>query len=882
MNPISIPPIAMATLVFYVGFYHFLIYRRRKENRENLTFALTCFSVGLYAFCCAGLYNVSSPEVGVEWQRLQGSVLAILGIFLLWFIHDYTGHTNKKIAIGFTVYYIFAALTGLLIRSDLTWSSVPSIKEAWLPFGYNITYNEMAPGILISFQGLVGLIYFIYIITVGIRFYRSGNKKKGVPLLIAMAILCAGLMNDTFISNGFYNFIYLLEYSYIGMILVFTFFLTTKVITAGEIKAALIKSEESYRLIAENVSDVIWTMDMNYKLTYVSPSIYQLRGYTVKETMEQPINEMVLPESIEKTLNIYAEKLNLIESGDPEGWEPYIFEIEQYCKDGTIIWISNNARILMGSDKQPMSILGVTRDITDRVLAESTVKESEKKYRQIYDNIVDVYYEAAIDGTILEVSPSIEKLSQYKREELIGKSLYDLYTNPSERDDLIEVLLKKGNATDYEISLSDKNGQQHVCSLNVEFIIDDKDNPEKIIGVCRDISDRKHAEDEKIKAQRIAGEHEKMALVGQVAGKMAHDFNNILGIIMGNSELALIDCPDDQTKKILELIYNQTIRGKNLTRNLVAFAKDQEPKQEFFSIDEKMDLVLNLLKKDLEGINVMRRYTHGIPDLLADSGMIEHAMVNLVQNSIHALSLTERPEIIVHTYHQGRLVFIEIEDNGCGIPPDFLGEIYEPSFTLKGSKDKTGMYKPDIKGTGYGMSNVKKYIEQHKGSISIHSELQKGTKVTINLPVIKKELTNEEIQKVKKEKSSFEKYILIVEDEQDISDVQYKILTHKSCNHKVDIASNGQVALDLMNRNEYDLISLDYVLPGKFNGMDVYHHVREKNKNIPILFISGNIEFLESIKDLKKKDLYIDHLSKPCKNVDYLNGINQLFENTVI
>jgi len=90
MNPISIPPIAMATLVFYVGFYHFLIYRRQKENRENLTFALTCFSVGLYAFCCAGLYNVSSPEVGVEWQRLQGSVLAIFCISLLWFINDYT------------------------------------------------------------------------------------------------------------------------------------------------------------------------------------------------------------------------------------------------------------------------------------------------------------------------------------------------------------------------------------------------------------------------------------------------------------------------------------------------------------------------------------------------------------------------------------------------------------------------------------------------------------------------------------------------------------------------------------------------------------------------------------------------------------------------
>jgi two-component system cell cycle sensor histidine kinase/response regulator CckA len=397
-----------------------------------------------------------------------------------------------------------------------------------------------------------------------------------------------------------------------------------------------------------------------------------------------------------------------------------------------------------------------------------------------------------------------------------------------------------------------------------------------------ELTERKRTEEENIRVNKSLTEHEKLSLVGQVAGKMAHDFNNILGIIMGNTELALVDCQNDQTKKRLELIFNQTIRGRNLTKNLVAFAKDQEPKQEFFSINEKMDLVLNLLKMDLEGINVIRPYSHGMPPILADSGMIEHAIVNLVQNSIHAVSLIEQPEIKIHTYHQGELIFIEIEDNGCGIPPEFIGEIYEPSFTLKGNKDKAGMYKPDIRGTGYGMSNVKKYIEQHKGNISIHSELQKGTKITINLPVIKKELTDEEIKKVKKETISFEKYILIVEDEQDISDIQYNILTHEPCNHKVDIADNGQVALDLLNRNEYDLISLDYVLPGKYNGMDVYHQIRETNQTIPVLFISGNIEFLESIKNLKKKDSYIDHLSKPCKNIDYLNGINKLFANRAI
>lgn len=410
------------------------------------------------------------------------------------------------------------------------------------------------------------------------------------------------------------------------------------------------------------------------------------------------------------------------------------------------------------------------------------------------------------------------------------------------------------------------------------------------ILIFEDITDRKQAEKEKEKLQlekveaiSMAAETEKLALVGQIAGKMAHDFNNILGVIMGNSELALRKCQDIQTKKKLELIFKQTLRGKNMTRNLVAFAKDQEPKQEFFSIDEKMELVITLLKKDLEGIRVIREYTSGIPELLADSGMIEHAVVNLLLNSIHALSLTQKPEIIIRTGHQEDHLVIEIEDNGCGIPAEFLSNIYEPSFTLKGTKDKSGMYKPGIKGTGYGMSNVKKYIEQHNGTISIHSDLKKGTKVAMAFSIIKKELTAEEITEIKeetkKEKNYFGKYILLVEDEQAISDVQYCILTHEPLNHKVDIADNGQDTIDLLNTNTYDFISLDYSLPGELTGMDIYHHVRKTNKTVPILFISGNINFLESITALRQKDPYIDHLSKPCKNIDYVTCINRLLGN---
>jgi len=533
-------------------------------------------------------------------------------------------------------------------------------------------------------------------------------------------------------------------------------------------------------------------------------------------------------------------------------------------------------------------ISGVSDQIAiaiDRKRAEMTLLESEKKYRHLFQNAPAGIYEIDFEkARFMNVNEVMCEYSGYSEEEFLTMNPMDLLTEDSKNlyiERLGKLSTKENVVGSFEYNIVTKNGQEACVILNNDFIYQN----EKLTGarvVAHDITELKKAQEEKIKAQKIIGEQKKLALVGQVAGKMAHDFNNILGIIMGNTELSMMDCKEEKTKRTLELIFDQTLRGKNLTRNLIAFAKDQEPKQEFFRISEKIDLVVNLLKKDLQGIELIKEDKPGVPDLLADPGMIEHAIINLIQNSIHAIGMSEHPRIILRTYCPDENICFEIEDNGCGITKENLENIYEPSFTLKGTKDITGSYGRAIKGTGYGMANVKKYIEQHKGSISVKSEFGSGTTFTISLPVIKKELTSEEKAEIRKEKMCFDKSILLVEDEPAISGVQYRILSHEPCNHKVDIANDGQVAMDLFDRNQYDFISLDYVLPGKINGMDVYNHIRITDKTIPILFISGNIEFLESIKRLKSKDSNIDHLSKPCKNKDYINGINKLLERALV
>ncbi len=515
----------------------------------------------------------------------------------------------------------------------------------------------------------------------------------------------------------------------------------------------------------------------------------------------------------------------------------------------------------------------------ERKQAEDAVLESEKKYRHLFETAPAGIYEIDFEKQkFVNVNEIICQYSGYTEKEFLNLNPFDLLDEESQKKfaaRLEAVAAGKTISKTVEFKVVKKNGEKLTVLLSCDFIHEGKRLKGAIV-VVHDITERKKMETEKIEAQKLAAEQTKLALIGQIAGKMSHDFNNILGIIMGNIELLLLDCEDPAMEKILKMILNQTIRGKNITRNLVAFARNQEPRQIFFNINKKIDLVLELMKKDLEGIRLTKQYEYPMPDLLADPGMVEHALVNLLQNAIHALGKTSQPTITLTTHHENDTICFEITDNGCGIPKEYLDKIYDPAFTLKGSNDTRGAYHSDVKGTGYGMGNVQKYIHQHRGTIDVQSRINAGTTVRITFPVIAKQLTAHEKKEISQVSLHRGKRILLVEDEQDISDVQYRLLTQYPCYHKVDVAPNGEIAMDLFDNVSYDLVSLDYMLPGAHNGMEVYHHIRQKNKTIPVLFVSGNIEFLESIKILKEKDRRVEHLSKPCGNKTYVQSIDTL------
>jgi PAS domain S-box-containing protein len=620
-------------------------------------------------------------------------------------------------------------------------------------------------------------------------------------------------------------------------------------------------SETRYRRLFESAKDGILILDAETGLIIdVNPFLIELLGYSHEAFSKKAIWELGFFKDIVANKDNFEE----LQSNEYIRYEDKPLE----TADGRRIDVEFVSNVYLVNDSKVIQCN--IRDITNRKKAEEAVKESNKQFQIIFDSSNDAIIIGEPYGAFLEVNKYACERYGYSREEFLNMSPMDLDLpeQASQIPQRTQRILVDGKAL-FETVHRTKNGEM----LNVEIISRSISYKGKsaILSNIRDITDRRETEAKKQMLQN----QEKYAVVGKVAGKMAHDFNNVLAVIMGTSQLLQDEDLPPEVKADIDTILESAERGVALTKNLLLFAKDQEAKLSQIDINEKIELVIKALKSELKDIEVSLTYGSSMEKLLADAGLLENAIINLIQNSIHALGKIEKPVLSIRTYEKNDNICIVIEDNGCGIPAEHLDKIFEPTFTLKGGEDRIGAYNYGIKGSGYGLANVKQCVDKHGGTISIESEVGKGAKFEIMLPLIKGYFSTEEMGKIREHKIVKGKRILIVEDEIHLSRILYSAL--QKFEHEIDLATDGKMALDYIKRNVYDVISLDYMLPNT-NGLEIYRKIRETNKSVPVVFVSGNFEFMQSMIDLKKEDKKVDHLAKPFNNVDYVNKIHDWLE----
>ncbi len=241
MNLLTITPFFMAGIAFFVGFYHLLIYSRLKQQRAHLFFALACIVVSFYDILCTGLYNSESVEEGFLWARLQPTALHLLGVFFLWFAIEFTSYKARKLPLAFTFYFLAVTILGLINLPGMFYDPTQtSIKVITLPFELSIIYYEFGPGYLSDLDAVIMLATMAYIMWLGIKFYRAGHPQDARPLILVQFLFFFGAVNDLMVASfGVYQFIYLVEYTYMAMVLFMTFVLSRSVVNSAVMEEVL-------------------------------------------------------------------------------------------------------------------------------------------------------------------------------------------------------------------------------------------------------------------------------------------------------------------------------------------------------------------------------------------------------------------------------------------------------------------------------------------------------------------------------------------------------------------------------------------------------------------------------------------------------------------
>jgi len=532
------------------------------------------------------------------------------------------------------------------------------------------------------------------------------------------------------------------------------------------------------------------------------------------------------------------------------------FEVAAIKKDSTQTPVEISAVVY----RDQGIVEAVVIDISKRIKIETELRESEHKYRNIFDNIRDIYFEATLKGKILEISPSVEDIIKYSSQELVGNSMEILFLNPLQKNEFLEELMRKGEIPDYEVILKDKDGSPHVFSLHAVILHHhQKKLTQKIIGSLRDRSESKFLQEQLHQAQ-------KMEAVGRLAGGIAHDFNNLLTVIQGYADLtmSLLNQKDPIYANIQE-ISKSASRAEALTRQLLTFSRKQIVQSTVLSLNSILkEMQIMLLRLIGEDIKLELNLEHKPGYIKADPGQIEQVIMNLVVNARDAMPNggflhIETSNIIISKdmdiskikkLKQGNYILLVIRDTGIGMDKKTLEHIFEPFFTTK-----------DIsKGTGMGLSTAYGIVKQNNGYIQAESEPGHGSIFKIYFPRVDEIPAVQNKNDISDEELTGTETILVVEDE-----VNLRQLVTRSLNkhgYKTLEAAHGGSALLICEQEgtKIDLILCDVIMP-EMKGPELVQRLQKVQSNMRVLFMSGYTDSSINLQNLPEKNK--QYIQKP-------------------
>ena len=587
--------------------------------------------------------------------------------------------------------------------------------------------------------------------------------------------------------------------------------------------AAALESESRFRAMFESAPVGAALVTLDGHLLDANLALQRMLGYDEHALTGLPIAEITHPDDVDADLELLAELV----AGERERYE---MEKRYHARDGRLVWGRLAVSLVRDADGRPKFTLGMVEDTTERRRADEALRESERRYRELFENANDMVFTLDLDGRITAINRAGERITGYPREELLGRPVGDLLADGADP--------WRTETPFQESAIRARDGRRIPVEL-ASRLIADATGPRGVQGIARDVSDRRELEEQLRQAQ-------KMEAVGQLAGGVAHDFNNLLTAIMGYGEVALAHAgspsPNGKLREAVEQIGLAADRASALTRQLLAFSRKQILQPEVVRLDALVAEVDPMLRRLIgEDVEIVTVYGPGLGRVKADPGQISQVVMNLVVNARDAMpnggTLTietsnadvDEAAARVTGGQPGRYVLLSVTDTGEGMDAEVKSRLFEPFFTTK----------EQGKGTGLGLAMTYGIVKQSGGFVTVDSEPGQGASFRIYLPRV--DVDGEQADEPEPSPGDVvagSETVLLVEDEDIVRNLVVEIL--ETAGYTVLGAADGVEALELAERypGPIDLLLTDVVMP-RMSGRDLAERLVALHGATKVLYTSG-------------------------------------------
>ncbi|WP_126454144.1 PAS domain-containing protein [Sulfuriflexus mobilis] len=626
--------------------------------------------------------------------------------------------------------------------------------------------------------------------------------------------------------------------------------------------------EQDLAITLNSIGDAVIATDAEGYVTRMNFVAEQLTGWSLEEAQGQslktifPIINATSRQSIENPVS------KVIATGE-------IIYLSNHttlvARDGTEHQIADSAAPIRGNDGYIQGVVLVFNDITEQYRLRELAAKNQRDLQAIMDNSPAVVYVKDTNGVFTFVNRRFEEMFHCERGDVIGKKPHDVL--PKDLADKLQfndkLVLETGHTLESEVSIPADTGRHTYIAIKFP-LVDAGGNTYSVCGIFTNITDRKQ--------QEVQLRHsQKMDALGKLTGGIAHDYNNMLGVILGYAEL-LEGMLGNQPKlqNYAHEIRHAGERGAELTLKLLAFSRKKPADTSSLDINTLIRDVQNLLEKTLTArIKLVLDLADDLWPVWLDSGELEDAIINISINAMHAIE--GNGQLTIQTGNEsidsmnaqllniepGDYVALNITDTGCGMDKATVERIFDPFFTTK--KDK---------GTGLGLSQVYGFVERSGGTIKVYSEPGHGTRLSLYFPRHHhaNEAERPAVVQLNLDVGGHET-ILLVDDEPALLNLMTEILRQQG--YRTLSAESARQALEILKTEAVDLLLSDVIMP-EMNGYELTAIVQKKYPKIKIQLASGfsDDRNIEMVND----DLHQNILRKPFQSQTLLNRIRELLD----